>query len=262
MNKIRTLIADDEPLARDKIKTHLENEPNIEIIAECADGHEAVAAIQKYTPDLIFLDVQMPELDGFGVLDAIASSKMPNIIFVTAYDQYALRAFEVHALDYLLKPFDRQRFQRALERARSHILKEKSGEINERLLALLEDLRAEKEQSAKQKLVDRLVIKSAGRVFFRKVEEIDWIEAAGNYVRLHVGKESHLIRETMNSLEARLDPTQFLRIHRSYIVKIDRIKEFQPLFNGEYILTLQNGKQLASSRGYRDKLGQLLNNCF
>jgi len=250
--KIRTLIVDDEPLARERIWTLLADEHDVEIIGECANGRDAAAAIQKQGPDLLFLDVQMPELDGFGVLDQIAAAKMPAIIFVTAYDQYALRAFEVHALDYLLKPFDRERFQKALHRARLQIQQTKNGEVNTRVLALLEELRAEK------KWLDRLVIKSGGRVFFLKAEEIDWIEAAGNYVRLHVEREAHLLRETVKNLETQLDPKKFLRINRSTIVRIDRIKELQPWFNGEYAIILQDGTQLTSSRGYGEKLDELL----
>jgi len=250
--KIQTLIVDDEPLARERIRTLLADEHDVEIIDECSNGRDAAAAIQKQKPDLLFLDVQMPELDGFGVLDQITVAKMPVVIFVTAYDQYALRAFEVHALDYLLKPFDRERFQKALQRARLQIQQAKNGEVNARVLALLEDLRAER------KWLDRLVIKSGGRVFFLKVEEIDWIEAAGNYVRLHVEREVHLLRETIKNLETQLDPKKFLRISRSIIVRIDGIKELQPWFHGEHAIILQGGTQLTSSRGYREKLDELL----
>lgn len=258
MSKIRTLIVDDEPLARDKIKTMLTGDSEIEVVAECADGLSAVVAIQKHMPDLVFLDVQMPELDGFGVLAQIASSKMPDIIFVTAYDKYALRAFEVHALDYLLKPFDRGRFEHALARAKAQILQEKTGDINARLLALMQDLRANSAPVPRTEYIDRLVVKSAGRIFFLKTDEVDWIEAAGNYVRLNSGKDGHLIRETMSALEAKLDPSHFLRIHRSIIVNIDKIKQFQPWFNGEYVFELSNGQKLTSSRGYRDNVAKLL----
>jgi len=250
--KIRTLIVDDEPLARERIRTLLADESDIEIIGECANGLEAVAAIKNRKPELLFLDIQMPALDGFGVLEKIGAEKMPAIIFVTAYDQYALRAFEVHALDYLLKPFDRERFDQALRRARLQIQQATSGDLNQKLLALLEDLRAEK------KWLERLVIKSGGRVFFLKIDEIDWIEAAGNYVRLHIQREAHLLRETIKNLETQLDPNKFLRISRSTIVRIDRIKELQPWFHGEYAIILQDGTQLTSSRGYREKLDELL----
>ncbi len=260
--KIKTIIADDEPLAREKIRNLLNDDPDIELIGECADGIETVTAIRNQQPDLVFLDVQMPELDGFGVLKALSDSDMPTLIFVTAYDQYALRAFEVHALDYLLKPFDRERFQKALQRAKEHIRKEKSGEVNEKLLTLLEDLKSEKSNNHERKYLDRLVIKAGGRVTFLKTEEIDWIEAAGNYIRLYIGKDSHLLRDTMNNIQTKLDPEKFLRIHRSTILKIDRIKELQPWYHGEYVVTLENGKQLTSSRSYRDKLGKLMQNSF
>ncbi len=258
--KIKTIIADDEPLAREKIRNLLAEDPDIELIGECADGIETVTAIRNQQPDLVFLDVQMPELDGFGVLKALRHSNMPTLIFVTAYDQYALRAFEVHALDYLLKPFDRERFQKALQRAKEHIRKEKSGEVNEKLLTLLEDLKSEKSNNHERKYLDRLVIKAGGRVTFLKTEEIDWIEAAGNYIRLYIGKDSHLLRETMNNIQTKLDPEKFLRIHRSTILKIDRIKELQPWYHGEYFVTLENGKQLTSSRSYRHQLSKLLEN--
>ena len=258
--KIKTIIADDEPLAREKIRNLLEEDPDIELIGECADGIETVTAIRNQQPDLVFLDVQMPELDGFGVLKALRHSNMPTLIFVTAYDQYALRAFEVHALDYLLKPFDRERFQKALQRAKEHIRKEKSGEVNEKLLTLLQDLKSEKSNHHERKYLERLVIKAGGRVTFLKTEEIDWIEAAGNYIRLYIGKDSHLLRDTMNNIQTKLDPEKFLRIHRSTILKIDRIKELQPWYHGEYVVTLENGKQLTSSRSYRHKLSKLLEN--
>jgi len=245
---------DDEPLARERIRALLAEEPDIEVIGECANGREVVPAVQSQRLDLLFLDVQMPELDGFEVLGMIRNEKMPVIVFVTAYDQYALRAFEVHALDYLLKPFDRERFQKALQRARVQIQQAKDGDLNQRLLALLENLQPER------KWLERLVIKSGGRVFFLKVDEIDWIEAAGNYVRLHAGRESHLLRETIKNLETQLNSKKFLRINRSTIVRIDRIKELQPWFNGEYAIILQDGARLTSSRGYRERLDALLGN--
>jgi two-component system LytT family response regulator len=246
--KIRALIADDEPLARERIRTLLAHEADIEVVAECADGKETVRAIQKLAPDLIFLDIQMPELSGFEVLQKLDASAAPAIIFVTAYDQYALQAFEVRALDYLMKPFDAERFRKALERGREQIRRLRSGEVNERLLALLEDL------ERGRKYLERLVIRTGGRVFFLRVDEIDWIEAAGNYVRLHIGAEEHLLRETMNSLEQKLDPARFARIHRSTMVNLTRIKELQPWFRGDYVVILRDGHQLTLSRSYRGRL--------
>jgi two-component system, LytTR family, response regulator len=251
MAKIRTLIVDDEPLARRGIRAQLDEEADIEIVSECRNGLEAVAAIEEQSPDLVFLDVQMPELDGFGVLEAVGVDRMPVVIFVTAYDQYALRAFEVHALDYLLKPVDAERFASALQRARKQIEHHNVQDLNQRLQSFLDDVQA------KQKFTERLVIKSGGRIFFLNVQEIDWIEAADNYVRLHVGRDSHLLRETMNHLEKRLDPDRFLRVHRSRIINIRQIKELQPLFRGEYDIMLQDGTRLESGRGYRDKLQKL-----
>ncbi len=250
--KIRALIVDDEPLARERIRALLRGDPEVEIVGECADGRRAVAAIQKHAPDLVFLDVQMPHLDGFGVLEAVGPERIPAVIFVTAYDQYALRAFEVHALDYLLKPFDRARFEKALQRARTRMERRDSGEINAKLLALLEDLRKGPRR------LERLVIKTSGRIYFLPVREIDWIEAAGNYVRLHSGGQAHMIRETMAALETKLDPHKFLRIHRSTIVNIERIKELQPWFHGDYAVLLDDGARLTLSRSYRERLREIL----
>jgi two-component system LytT family response regulator len=225
---------------------------DVEIVGDAANGREAISAIRERGPDLVFLDVQMPEMDGFAMLDALEAREMPLVVFVTAYDQYALRAFEVYALDYLLKPFDRQRFNKALQRAKSRLHPEKSSEINQRTLALLEELKAQASH------MERFIIKSGGRAFFLKIEEIDWIEAEGKYVRLHVGKESYLLREAISSLESQLDPKRFPRIHRSTIVNIDRIRELQPWFHNEYRVILRDGTQLMLSRSCRKKLGELM----
>ena len=250
--KIRTLIVDDEPLGRERIRTLLGGDAEIEVVGECSNGKQAVAAIEQTGPDLVYLDVQMPEMDGFAVLDAIAGERMPAIIFVTAYDRYAVQAFEVHALDYLLKSFDRERFQDALQRAKEQIRNSREGLWNKRLAGLLEDLQV------RQKRLTRFVIRSAGRIFFLRVEEIDWLEAADNYVRIHVGRESHLVRQTLQSLESRLDPSRFLRIHRSTLVNVDRIRELHPLFHGDYVVKLWDGTELCLSRTYRERLTGLL----
>ncbi len=245
---MRILIVDDEPLACERIRTLLATEPDIEIVGECHDGGSAVSAIASLSPELVFLDVQMPEMDGFTVLQNIAPGRMPAVIFVTAFDQYAIRAFEVCALDYLLKPFDRERFSRALARARVEHLRRGAGDIERRLQSALE------EWNTRRKFLDRLVIRSGGRVFFLRVEELDWIEAAGNYVRLHAGAEEHLYRETMARLESSLDPEKFARIHRSAIVNVDRVKELHPLFRGDYTVILRDGRELTLSKTYRDRL--------
>src|SRR6266436_9042353 len=203
---IRAMIVDDEPLACERIRMLLDGEPELEIVSECRNGKDALQAIEKLKPDLVFLDVQMPELTGFEVLDRLDPVRMPVVIFVTAYDQYALKAFEVSALDYLLKPFDRERIRRALDRARAELDRRKDGLVNEKVLKLLSELQRSK------KYVDRLIVRAGGRVLFLRADEIDWIEAAGNYVRLHAGKEEYLYRETMTKLEEQLNPERFARI--------------------------------------------------
>jgi two-component system, LytTR family, response regulator len=248
---IRVLLVDDESLAREMLREMLQDDPQVIIVGESCNGREALEAIRTHAPDLIFLDVQMPELGGFEVLEALGRD-IPRVIFVTAYDQYAVRAFEVHALDYLLKPFDQERFDISWQRARAQILRDRDGGTDQRILALLEEMKAGK------KYLERLVIKASGRIYFLETAEIDWIEAEGNYVSVHSAKKSHLLRETISSLESQLDPKKFLRIHRSSIVRIDRIQELQPWFHGEYRIILQNGTQLTLSRNYRDKLQEAL----
>jgi two-component system LytT family response regulator len=243
---------DDEPLARERIRDILETDSEIEIIGECASGQEAIEAIGRQSPDLVFLDVEMPGKDGFAVLEELGPGLIPAIIFVTAYDQYAVRAFEVYALDYLLKPFDQERFEKALLRAKAHIQNEKSENITERILSALEEIKSRPVH------LERLVIKMNGHVFFVKTEDIDWLEAEGNYVRLHAGKESYLLRDTISALEGQLDPKRFVRVHRSAIVNIDRIQELQAWFHGEYRIILREGVQLTLSRSYREKLHELL----
>ncbi len=250
--KIRTLIVDDEELARERLRALLGAETDLEIIGESADGASAVEAIVREQPDLLFLDVEMPELDGFGVLEALRPARVPVVIFTTAFSQHAIKAFEVHALDYLLKPFDRERLRVALDRARDRLRESRSGALNEKLAALLAEMRPPPVAS------DRLVVKAAGKVLLVKVGDIDWIEAADNYVSLHVGSDTHMLRETMNSLEARLNPKQFIRISRSTIVNLERIKELQPMFHGDYAVILRNGTRLSLSRSHREKLQHLL----
>ena len=258
---VRVLIVDDEPAARELVREMLKDELHngtVEVVGECADGRAAVEAIPSMKPDVVFLDVQMPEMDGFAVLSALPTQQLPLVIFVTAFDQYALRAFEVHALDYLLKPFDRERFNQAFERARQTIIRERKGELTERILSLLEERGSQPAEVAPaQQFLERLVIKTDGRVFFLRADEIEWIEAEGNYVSLHVGKRAYLFREAISSLETQLDPNRFRRIHRSTIVNIDCIKELQPMFRGEYLIIMRDGKELKLSHSYRDRLQQL-----
>ena len=245
---IRTLIVDDEPLARARIRRFLASEKDVEIVGESGDGRAAVADVKRLKPDLMFLDIQLPETAGLEVVEQLAGDHMPVVIFVTAYDQYAIQAFDVHALDYLLKPYTRERFGRALERARKQLSNTSRSDFDQRLMSLLEHA-----AGGEHRHLQRLMIKSSGRIYFIKADEVDWIGAEGNYVNLHVGREAHLLRETMSHLATRLDPEKFVRIHRSTIVNVDRVKELQPLFSGDYVAILHDGTQLNLSRAYREK---------
>jgi two-component system LytT family response regulator len=246
--KIRTLVVDDEELARDRIQALLAEQPDVEIVGVCSDGPSAVEAIDRTQPDLVFLDVQMPGMDGFEVIDTVDADVMPAVVFVTAHDAHALRAFEIHALDFLLKPFDQTRFEKALDRARGHLNRDRAGGLDPRLVSLLEELHEERKYS------ERLIVKSGGRVFFVRTEEIDWVEASGNYVKIHTKNDAHLLRESMKNMEGRLDPKTFVRIHRSAIVNIDRIKELEPWFHGVYIVIMRDGTRLTASRVFSDRL--------
>ena len=245
---LRALIVDDERLAREKLRRLLEAEDDVTIVGECASGAEAVEAVQQHAPDLVFLDIQMPGLSGFDVLREIGPDAVSHVVFVTAHDEFAVRAFDVQALDYLLKPFDAPRFRDALNRVR----KRSAGELQQKMASLLEQL------ATRSPYAERLLVKGAGRMSFVRVDEIDWIEAADNYVRLHAGREEHLLRETMNGIETRLDPQRFIRVHRSAMVNIDAVKEVQPLFHGDYEVLLRMGATVAVGRNYREKLMKAL----
>jgi two-component system LytT family response regulator len=246
---VRVLIVDDEDLARQRLQRLLATERDVEVIGEAADGVQAVDAIRRLVPDLVFLDVQMPEVDGFAVLERLRPRPAPAIIFVTAHDDYALRAFDVHAVDYLRKPFDAARFREAFSRARQRLAGAGADDQARKIDALLAQVEAQPPRSR-----ERLMVRTDGRLYFVRIDDIDWIEAAGNYVKLHVGRETHLMRETMMGIEKMLDPTRFLRIHRSAIVNLDRVREMQPWFSGEYTVILRDGTQLRLSRVYRDRL--------
>jgi two-component system, LytTR family, response regulator len=250
--KIRTMIVDDEELGRERVRMMLAEHPDIDVVAECSDGPEAVKTIERERPDLVFLDVQMPGMNGFEVLESLEGEPLPAVVFVTAHDDYALRAFDIHALDFLLKPFDNGRFEKTLERARVQVSQTRGTAVDSRILSLLEDLKSDR------KYPERLIVKSGGRVFFLRTEEIDWVEAAGNYVRLHARNESHLLRESMKNMEAKLDPKLFVRIHRSAIVNVDHIRELQPWFHGEYVVMLHDGTRLMASRVFADRLDRLI----
>jgi two-component system LytT family response regulator len=251
MADLRALVVDDEPLARERLRNFLTSEPGVSVIGECQNGEDAVVAVRRDSPNLLFLDVQMPGLNGFEVLQRLNGSAPTAVIFTTAHDQYAVKAFEIHAVDYLLKPFDRERLRVALERARTRAAAPRSDDLQTKLAAMLEDMKA----GAKQP--ERIPVKSNGKVTFVRIPDIDWIGSADNYVELHVGAHSHLIRETMNSVATRLPPEQFVRISRTSIVNLSRVKELQPLFHGEYTVTLTSGTRLTLSRSYRDQLPRL-----
>jgi len=252
METIKTIVVDDEPPARRLIGTMLAGESDFEIVAECANGGEAIDAIERHEPDLVFLDIQMPEIDGFDVLMAVDEGSLPAVVFVTAYDQYAVRAFEVHALDYLLKPFDDERFAQTLDRAREQVERRRSGDRGAALKGMLDQIGADRGGA------DRLLVKSAGCITFLKTDEIDWIEAAGNYLQIHAGGEVHLMRQTMSSMETQLDPRKFVRIHRSAMVNLDRIRELRPSVRGEFCVLLRGGRELTLSRKYRPVLEERL----
>ncbi len=245
---VRVLVVDDEPLARSGVSQLLARDPDVRVVGECADGREAIAAIRKLGPDLVLLDVQMPELDGFDVIRTIGPDHMPAVVFVTAYDQFAVRAFEVNALDYLVKPFDDERFRAATERAKRAVRAASSDDLGNRLAALLRE----------RAYPSRLVVREQGRSIFVRVDDLDWVEAADYYVKLHVGKSVHLLRETMSDLERTLDPERFVRVHRSAIVNLDRVREIQPYFHDEHVVILHDGTRVRLSRSRRVRLEALL----
>jgi len=250
--KIRALIADDEPLGRSLIRKLLAEDPEFECVGECADGAEALRAIRHDPPDLVFLDVQMPGLNGFEVLANLGKQQLPAIIFVTAFDSFALKAFEARALDYLLKPVSDERFFEALNRVKTYLVDREADSMRDRLLGLVRDL------NESPKYISRLAVESGGSLIFLKVSEIDWIEASGNYLSLHVGKQSYLLRGRISGVEKNLPPDQFFRVHRSTIVNLDRIREFQPLFKGEGLIVLKDGSRLSASRSCSQRLREFL----
>jgi two-component system LytT family response regulator len=242
--KRRALIVDDERLSRQKLRRLLAAEADVEVVGECASGPDAVGAIRRERPDLVFLDIQMPGLNGFDVLREAGVENFGSVVFVTAHDEYAVRAFDIRALDYLLKPFDAPRFRQTLARVR--LQAEES--LRERIVQFLEQI------ETREPRLSRILVKSAGRLSFVRLDEIDWIEAADNYVRLHVGRDEHLIRETMSGLESRLDPARFVRAHRSAILNVERVQEVRPIFHGDYEVLLRSGATIPVGRNYRDRL--------
>jgi two-component system LytT family response regulator len=249
---ITVLIVDDEALARKFIRRMLSDDQEFEILGECGNGKDAVTMIRKQKPDLVFLDVQMPEMDGFSVLEAVGIGRLPEIVFTTAYEHYAIRAFELHALDYLLKPFDRARFRDAIKHAKERLHHRQIEDGRLQIGALLESV------NRQPKYLERLIIRAEGRIMFLRTEEIDWIEADDKYVQLHTGKTARMVRQTLNAMETQLDPKRFMRIHRSAVVNVERIKELHPLFKGEHAVVMEDGTRLTLSRKYKEKLFGLL----
>jgi two-component system LytT family response regulator len=253
---LTTLIVDDEPLAREGLRMMLSQDPDVAAIHEAKNGLEAVIAIRKERPSLVLLDVQMPEMDGFGVVREIGAEQMPAVLFVTAHDQYAIQAFEINAIDYLLKPVTEERFLQAMTRVKTRLSPPPADEPGRQILSLLETI------ASPRRFLKRLAVRSVGKTVFVEVDDIDWIEAAENYVHLHAGKTGHLLHVAMNTLEKSLDPEAFLRIHRSIMVNVRRIKELRPALHGEYVVTLENGVRLQSGRMYNEKLKALSANPF
>ena len=242
--RIKALIVDDEPLARDRIREMLKEHPEVEVVGEARNGEEAIDSVTNHNPDLVFLDVQMPDLDGFDVLQNLKAEQIPLVIFVTAYDHHALRAFDVHAVDYLTKPFDRKRFAEAIDHAKVFMKGAKEPDTA-RILSMLQEIRAG------ARYLERFAIKNGETVFFVRAEDVDAIEAQGNYVRLSLAGSSHLLRDTLNNIESQINPRMFVRIHRRTIVNIDRVKEVQTWARGEYRVVLVTGAHYTLSRGYR-----------
>lgn len=266
---IRAILVDDEPLAQRGLKLRLKEFPEIEIVGECANGRDAIKMIKEKSPDLVFLDIQMPGIDGFGVVRALIGGPAPLFVFVTAYDKYAIDAFEANALDYLVKPVDEERLKDAIHRARE-VLKSKAATNREsklvELLASLSDddrdrikeLIADPAWSEKERYAERLSFKDGSKVVVLYSNEIEWIDAAGDYMCIHAGGKTHIIRETMKALQQKLDPSRFQRVHRSAIVNVDKVKELHPHSNGEYFLILENGAELKLSRSYKDVVARFI----
>ncbi|MBL7961098.1 response regulator transcription factor [bacterium] len=261
LTKIKTIIVDDEALARRRIKKLLAARADVDVVAECNNGNDAIASIESLKPDLVFLDIQMPEIGGFELIERLDVKNFPVIIFVTAHDSYALKAFDINAVDYILKPFDDERFYHALDRACELIEQKETGAWAKRVFKMLNGLQQEPgaAASSNSNYLDRIVIRTSGRIHFASTDAIDWIEASGKHLDIHAGKSVHRIRESMSDLERKLDPKKFLRIHRSYIINISRIREMQSWHKGEYMVILENDTKLVTGRGYRDNLNLLLN---
>jgi two-component system LytT family response regulator len=265
MEPIRTIIVDDEPLGRSRIAALLEDEDDIEIVAQCGDGAEALRVIGESQPQLLFLDIQIPGMTGFDLLRSLDRTNPPIVIFVTAHDEFAIQAFDVHALDYLLKPFDDERFYQALNRARTHMHDHDASALRHRLRDFLREANGDlgpQPSDRERRQLTRIVVKDGDRILFLKVDDVDWIEAADYYAKIHVAGSTYMIRETLANLEAQLDPERFVRIHRSTIVNLDRVQEMQPWFHGAFVVMLVDGTELRLSRSRREHLQTRLQQTF
>jgi two-component system LytT family response regulator len=278
MGEVRALIVDDEPVARAGLRKLLTGHPRVVVVGDAGDGRAAVRAIRQHRPDLLLLDIQMPEMNGFDVLAAVGADAVPAVVFVTAYDQFALRAFEIRALDYLLKPFEDERFASVIERALDHIDRQRDGDLARRLASLLDTYEARAGTEPAREMsparadatgtpradpvggayLSRIIVRGGGRVFFQPVDEIDWIEAADYYARLHVGGKAHLVRETMAALETQLDPVLFVRIHRSAIVNVERVVEIRLDWQNKHVVVMRNGERLPLSRRRKERLEHVM----
>jgi two-component system LytT family response regulator len=252
--RLRTVVVDDESWARQRLVSLLRSAPDVDVVAECENGRDAIERIIELEPDLVLLDVQMPEIDGFDVVAALGPERMPSVVFATAFEEYAVRAFEAEAIDYLLKPFDEERLLRALARVRAQDGRGRGAEVERRLRRLVEGL------PDGRRYLRRLVVRTGERILFLRVAEVDWLEAQDNYVAVHAGAAIHLLRVTLNGLESRLDPADFVRVHRSTIVNLDRVRELSPWARGDLALVLKDGTRLTVGRAYRARLAGLLSN--
>jgi two-component system LytT family response regulator len=257
--KLRVVIIDDEALARRGLRRVLEHHSEVDIVGDCSDGSEAIEVLSKTRPDLIFLDVEMPQMNGFEVVERISPNQNPFIVFVTAHEHYALNAFKVHAIDYLVKPICEEKIDEVLQRVLQQVRHNRLKEIDSRLDSILQLIGTQNKEFHRTAPLERLTIKNHGRIYFVETDSIDWIQADGNYVTLHTGSTKHLLRIKMNQLEERLDAKIFFRIHRSTIVNVQSIKELRPYFNGAYSILLKDDEKIYSSRGYRERVEHIMN---
>lgn len=254
---VRLLIVDDEPIARRGFRTYADDYPGVEVVGECGDGFEAVEAIERLQPDAVFLDIEMPEMNGFNVIERVTPQKMPYVVFITAHNEYALDAFKVHALDYILKPTDKNHMTQVFDRVIEEVRRSDLDDFNLRLRSVLEQLE-ERSHEKKSAFLRRITVKDGGRIFFVDSDAVDWIEACGNYINLHVGQSRYLLKETLNHLGSRLDSSTFLRVHRSTIINTKSVREFRTFLRGSYVILMKDNSKLFSSRRFHSRIETFL----